>query len=719
MNNELKPYIQYIHKNSNEQDINLYQKALLDVDDAYLKMEFFKGISNRELLLGMKKILKDDLHTLAATFIATILSFRFVNNNDIPFLEKEYSSEISRIVEGIQKIRSLNFEKALEQPDMQRKLVLSVARDTRSLLILLAGNLYLLRNYNRIVSLEQKLDVLHSSISVFIPIAHRLGFYKIKSELEDLVLSINEPEMFLSIKTQLSQSELERNKIINKFISPLILEMNAHGLNYTIKSRLKSINSIYNKMKAQKIPFAKVYDLWAIRIILDSEPKNEKASCWHAYSIVTNLYEPSLSRIRDWITVPKSNGYESLHTTVKSEDGRWTEVQIRTTRMDEEAENGMAAHWRYKGGKMTRGVDFWLSEIRKAIGSEDGNSPKSQLSPEKFANEVFVFTPSGDLKKLKYGATILDFAYAIHSEVGNKCINAKVNGKIVPIKQVLKNGDQVEINTSKNQKPSADWINWVVSTRTKTKIRKALDEQKNKEIKRGKEILERKFKNWKIDFSQEVIDELVVKLDLKEHYDLFYNVSIEKIDPLHLKKIVLDGANPDVNTKLNIEAADIQNVSDEVIESGHKDILIIEKIDNINYKLAKCCNPIQGDKIFGFVTVANGITIHRNKCPNAAEMKKRYPYRIIETKWRAGKRRVNFKTGIKILGSDSLGLANKITQVISNDMKLNIISMTFELKNGYYEGKIGLLVSDSDHLEALLERLRSIKGVSEVFRQDL
>ncbi len=715
----LKPYIHYVEKIAQPKDYANYLKAIQKIVPDDLNNEFFSGIKNKDLLIGMKSILMNDLNTLGITFIATTLSFHYTNSEGLPSIEKEYSQEIRRIIEGIQKIRSLDFKKALEHPDMQRKLVLSVARDTRSLLVLLAGNYYLLKNYDKITDFEQKIDILRSSIAVFIPIAHRLGFYKIKLEMEDLVLSIQEPELFLSIKTKLVKSEKERNKIINKFISPLILEMNAHGLNYQIKSRLKSINSIYNKIKKQNIPFEKVYDLWAVRIILDSELKKEKESCWHAYSIVTNIYEPSLSRIRDWISIPKSSGYESLHTTVKSDDGRWTEVQIRTVRMDEEAENGMAAHWKYKGGKMTKGIDFWLSEIRTAIGkdsSEDGSSP---LQPEKFVNEVFVFTPNGDLKKLNYGATILDFAYAIHSEVGNKCTNAKVNGKIVPIKQVLRNGDQVEINTSKNQKPSADWLKWVASTRTKTKIRKALDEHKTIEIKRGKEILERKFKNWKIELTQAVIDDVVSKLNLKEHYDLFLNISLEKIDPLDIKKLLIVDKSSEKDIVTKDESIDLNEISDADLESSHKDILIIEQIDNINYKLAKCCNPIQGDKIFGFVTVTKGITIHRNKCPNALDMKTRYPYRIIETQWRANKKRVNFKTGIKILGTDSMGLANKITQVISNDMKLNILSMNFDLKNGLFEGKVGLLVHDSNHLDALFDRLKSIKGVTDVFRQDI
>ncbi len=709
-----KNFIEYIQKVADEIGLNQYIAAIDEFINHDTTVQIYQGIHNEDLLEGIKTILKANLNAQATVFTAATLTYTH-HFNELPVnLTKTYSEEIQRILEGIRKVRNVQHAKALEQPDMQRKLILSLSRDTRSILILLAESHFLLRNYDQIVNFEQRQEILTGAITVYIPIAHRLGFYKMKSEMEDLVLSIRNPEIYDSIKSKLAESEKERNKIINKFIAPLIMEMNAQQLPYKIKSRLKSVNSIYQKMLNQGVPFEKVYDLWAIRIILDAEAEREKEVIWHTYSIVTNIYEQSLSRLRDWITIPKSSGYESLHVTVKDEDGRWTEVQIRSTRMDEEAENGMAAHWRYKGGKKAQGIDFWLSEIRRAINDETDPNEQSQLQPEKFSNEVFVFTPGGELKKLSYGATVLDFAYSIHSEVGNKCTNAKVNGKIVPIKHVLKNGDQVEIITSKNQKPSIDWLKWVVSTRTKTKIRKALDEQKNLEVKRGKEILERRFKNWKIELNQETVDKLVTLLKLKEHNDLYINVSLEKIDALVLKKLLL-GEEAVVERDLESQ---VHEIEEEVIESAHKDILIIDKIDNINYKLAKCCNPIQGDKIFGFVTVTSGISIHRHNCPNAAEMKKRYAYRMIEARWKSGVKKVNFKTGISLLGTDELGLANKITQVISNEMRVNILSINFISKNGLFEGKVGLLIHDSEHLDALIEKLKGITGISRVFRAD-
>lgn len=718
---QLKPYKDYIRKISTAKDYSTYIEILSLFKEKASEEALYGGISNIDLIEGMKDILKNNLNTQAKVFISSTLSFVFLQESDLKGIAKKYGEDISRIIDGVQKVRLVNYDKALAQPDMQRKLVLSLSRDTRSLLILLSENLYLLKNYEQLHLFEQKMQVLNAAITVFIPIAHRLGLYRIKSEMEDRVLSIQEPEIYENIKTKLAESEKERNKIINKFIAPLIMEMNAHGLQYKIKSRLKSINSIYNKIRKQDIPFEKVYDLWAIRLILDTDPEKEKEACWHAYSIVTNLYDASLKRMRDWITVPKASGYESLHTTVKDEDGRWTEVQIRTTRMDEEAESGLAAHWRYKGGDSGRGIDFWLSEIRKAISDESGAKDTEQIQPEKFNKEVFVFTPEGDLKKLRYGATVLDFAYSIHSEVGNKCINARVNGKVVPIKYMLHNGDQVSIITSKNQNPSPDWIHWVASTRTKTKIRKALDAQKTIEIKRGKEILERKFKNWKLELNQDVVDGLVSKLKLKEHYELFLNISLEKIDPLDLKKLIqgeLEDSEKIQEKIVERSQKQLTDLEEDKIESSHKDVLIIDKIDNINFQLAKCCNPIQGDKVFGFVTVTKGISIHRDSCPNAEEMKKRYAYRIIEAKWRTNNKKVNFKTSISILGTDTLGQANKITQVISGEMKVNIISMNFLSKKGLFEGKVGLLVHDSEHLEALLVKLKSIDGINQVYRLD-
>ncbi|MBN2238126.1 MAG: bifunctional (p)ppGpp synthetase/guanosine-3',5'-bis(diphosphate) 3'-pyrophosphohydrolase, partial [Bacteroidales bacterium] len=450
--------------------------------------------------------------------------------------------------------------------------------------------------------------------------------------------------------------------------------------------------------------------------------KMEKADCWHAYSVVTNIYKPDLSRLRDWITVPKSSGYESLHVTVQAKNKRSVEVQIRTVRMDDEAENGLAAHWKYKGGKGGDGIDHWLSQIKTAI-QEDGLSSSSFgfETAKNYANEIFVFTPQGDLKKLGMGATVLDFAYNIHTDVGSHCTNALVNGKIVPIRYVLQNGDQVQIITSKSQKPSIDWLKFVVSNRTKLKIKKALDEERLLDVKRGKEILERRFKNWKMELSQEVIKSLVEHYKFKQIHDLFLNVSLEKLDPLDIKKVLLanNQSDPEKDALINTENQPaIINEIEQHKKTTSDDILVVDQIDRINFKFAKCCNPIPGDAIFGFVTVTKGITIHRNNCPNAPQMKERFPYRLIQAQWKTQKQKLSFKSSISIEGADGVGLLNKITQVISNDLRINIINSKFKSTRNEFSGLIKVFVHDIDHLEILIEKLKKIQGVTHVYRKE-
>lgn len=637
------------------------------------------------------------------------------------FIVDHFSESIWRIVEGSSKIKSLNTEKAVSQPDYHRQLLLSVSNDMRAVLIQLASHMYKLRHINEIEDVIEQNQLLDLIESVYIPISHRLGFYKLKSEMEDIVLEHREPEYYYSIKQKLIESEKERQEIINNFIEPIKKELDNHKLDYQIKSRVKSINSIYVKMKKQGVSFEKVFDLWAIRIILKSALKMEKADCWHAYSVVTNIYKPDLSRLRDWITVPKSSGYESLHATVQGQDKRFVEVQIRSTRMDDEAENGMAAHWKYKGGKDNDGIDHWLSQIRKAIQNEGVSSGTFDLKNDNsFSNEIFVFTPQGDLKKLPGGATVLDFAFHIHTDIGSHCANAMVNGKIVPIKHVLKNGDQVQIITSKNQKPNFDWLKIVVSNRTKVKIRKALDEERLLEIKRGKEILERRFKNWKMDLNQSVIDKLVEHYKFKQIYDLYLNVSLEKIDPLDLKKVLLQEtvANDKSDLLITEEAILAEDKMEDQIDKSSHDILTVDQIDHINYKFAKCCNPIPGDRIFGFVTVTKGITIHRNSCKNAANLKERFHYRIIPAQWKSQKQKLNFKTTVIIQGNDEVGLLNKVTQIVSNDLRINMMSSNFKSEGGHFIGQIKVYVHNVEHLELMIEKLKSITGVEHVYRKD-
>lgn len=703
------------------QNIQSEEHALL-IEKAWNIFTTQQEVNNglKKYVLGVLDILVNELNTFSSSLVSAVFACGLEQLPPKKIIIDEFNETIWRIIEGSFNIKNLNTEKALTQPDYHRQLILSVSNDMRAVLIQLAAHVYRIRHIDQHKDLENKNHLINLIEAVYIPISHRLGFYKLKSELEDIVLRHRDPEQYFSIKKKLIESEKEREKIVKEFLEPVIEELNKHKLKYQVKSRVKSVNSIFSKMKKQGIPLEQVYDLWAIRIILQSDAKTEKADCWHVYSVVTNIYKPDLSRLRDWITVPKNSGYESLHTTVQAKMKRFVEVQIRTSRMDDEAENGMAAHWKYKGGKEGEGIDYWLSLIRKAIQEEGVQSGTFDLKTAKsYSNEIFVFTPQGDLKKLSGGATVLDFAYNIHSDIGSHCTNALVNGKIVPIKHVLKNGDQVQIITSKNQKPNIDWLKFVVSNRTKIKIRKALDDDRTQEIKRGKEILERRFKNWKMELSQAVIDKLVEHYKFKQMHDLYLNVSLEKIDPLDLKKVLLLEQKAELKDNISKENDGVsEGLLQDKLDKSSKDILTVDQLDYINYKFARCCNPIPGDKIFGFVTVSKGITIHRNSCKNASNMKSRFLYRIIPAQWKSQKQPLDFKTTLVINGNDDVGLLNKVTQVISNDLRINIMSSSFQSEGGRFKGQIKVFVHDVGHLELLIEKLNQIQGVEQVYRKD-
>ncbi len=716
MDKQILKYKTYIQNIEGEEHALLIEKAW---NLFKAQQEVDTDLNN--YVLGVLDVLANELNTFSSSLVSAVFACGLKQLPSKKFITDDFDESIWQIIEGSFNIKNLNTEKAITQPDYHRQLILSVSNDMRAVLIQLAAHVYKLRHVDQHKDENNKNQLINLIEAVYIPISHRLGFYKLKSELEDIVLQHREPGYYFSIKKKLIESEKERKKIVKEFLNPVIEELDKHKLKYQVKSRVKSMNSIYIKMKKQGIPLEQVYDLWAIRIILQSDAKMEKADCWHAYSVVTNIYKPDLSRLRDWITIPKNSGYESLHATVQAKDKRFVEVQIRTSRMDDEAENGMAAHWKYKGGKEGEGIDHWLSLIRKAIQNDGVLSSAFDLKKaNSYSNETFVFTPQGDLKKLNSGATILDFAYNIHSDIGSHCTNALVNGKIVPIKQVLKNGDQVQIITSKNQKPSIDWLKIVVSNRTKIKIRKALDDDRTQEIKRGKEILERRFKNWKMELSQIVIDKLVEHYKFKQIHDLYLNVSLEKIDPLDLKKILLQENKTeqkgDSPSKENDEIA--EGLLESKLDKSSKDILTVDQLDYINYKFARCCNPIPGDRIFGFVTVSKGITIHRNSCKNASNMKSRFFYRIIPAQWKAQKQQLDFKTTLIINGNDTVGLLNNITQVISNDLRINIMSSSFQSEGGRFKGQIKVFVHNVEHLELLIEKLNKIKGVEQVYRKD-
>jgi len=715
MANPYQKYRDYIKEHETDSSsLELFDKALELFAVPDVPNRVCPKLPKENCLIQFLDVLMNELKTYSSTLISGVLSQSIAESADVGKLKGEYPEHILNIVQAFFNIRKLSFGNLEADADEARSLILSVAQDMRAVLLDIAIQLIRTRNFNELKESSIQKQVFDLVEFVYIPTLHRLGFYQIKSELENRLMEYRHPEIYNSIKQKLDEGAEERKKLIAEFTRPIKKELDERGMKYVIKSRTKSIHSIWVKMQKQDIPFEKVFDLWAVRIIIDSELNNEKADCWHVYSVLTNIYKPNFNRLRDWITVPKETGYESLHATVQTVDKHWVEVQIRSQRMDDEAENGMAAHWRYKGGKVGKGVDFWLQTIRQSLQNTEESRMSFSLSSKKFSNEVYVFTPTGQVKKLRLGSTVLDFAFAIHTDVGSQFASATVNGKIVPIDHVLKNGDQVKIITSKHNRPTIDWLKIVVDPRTKSRIKKVLDKERQLEIVKGKELLERRFKNWKEELNQEVIDDLVQHYKLKKISDLYYLIALKKIDLLDIKKWLTEKNIP--QEVLDDAAVLKQYEESETLDSSPDDVLIIDKLDNINFTLAKCCNPIPGDKIFGFVTVSKGITIHRTKCPNAAQMRERFPYRIIESRWKSKSQANNIRVNIFVEGENQMGLITQITQLISNELKISIANMNYDSKDNSFKATLSLLVYDLDTLEVLMAKLREIKGVNAVYR---
>ena len=528
------------------------------------------------------------------------------------------------------------------------------------------------------------------------------------------------PEEYNHIVERLKETDHERANFVSAFVKPIQEKLKSRGFDFEMKARTKSIYSIWNKMKKQKVDFHEVYDLFAIRVILNSKPENEKSECWQAFSVVTEEYVSNPERLRDWITFPKSNGYESLHTTVLGPGKRWVEVQIRTRRMDDVAENGLAAHWRYKGGKGGgKELDEWLKNIREILENPQLN-PVDFIDDFKvnvYEDEIFVFTPKGDLVKLRAGATLLDFAYEIHSKIGDRCVGGKVNGRLVTLKYQLKNGDQIAVETSNNQKPKLDWLDFVVTSKAKSRIKASLNEEQKREAENGKEILRRKFKNWKIDFNDQVIRDLLKHYKLKLAADLYYNVSVGKIDPLEIKEIIAGQTKESQQDKLS-EIFSPTEVKELSFDAGDDYLVIDNNLKNVIYKLAVCCNPIFGDEIFGFVTIKEGIKIHRLNCPNAKQMIERYPYRLIKAKWRDTGKRSSFQATVHVSGSDRMGIVNDISHIISKEVGVQMRSISINSENKSFDGTLRVFVNDLEHLDYLIQKLKNIKGVDTVSRAD-
>lgn len=635
-------------------------------------------------------------------------------------IRRDFGESVARILHGLLRIAELYDRNPVVESENFRNLLLSFAEDMRVILIMIADRVNLMRQIRDNDNMEAKREVSEEAAYLYAPLAHKLGLYKLKSELEDLSLKYLEHDAYYMIKDKLNATKKSRDAYIERFIGPIDEKLKAAGLSFHMKGRTKSIHSIWQKMKKQKCGFEGIYDLFAIRIIIDSPIEKEKMQCWQAYSIVTDMYQPNPKRLRDWLSVPKSNGYESLHITVLGPEQKWVEVQIRTERMDEIAERGVAAHWRYKGVKGDTGLDEWLTNIRNILETSDGLQVMDQFKMDLYEDEVFVFTPRGDLFKFPKGATVLDFAYHIHSKIGNGCTGARINNKIVTFRELLHSGDQVEIITSSTQKPKREWLNIVKTSRAKSKIRLALKETQVKEGLFAKEMIERKFKNRKIEFEESLMAKVIKKLNFKEVSDFYKQIADGVLDINVVIDSYLELQSKDANQGLDVQARSAEEFcfqnENEHIAQNNDDVLVIDRnLKGVDYQLARCCQPIYGDDVFGFVTVSGGIKIHRCDCPNAAELRKRFGYRIVKARW-SGKGSSKYSITLRVIGNDDIGIVNNLTSIISKDEKLTLRSISIDSNDGLFRGNLVVLLDDTSRMEMLIKKLRTVKGVKQVER---
>ncbi len=715
-------------------DIHPYVNAaehLALIDKAYRYcLDKYDGrymVSGKAYMLHLIEMSRIAVLEVGLGYISVVASFLhgmdYKENVSIQELEKQFGKTVAVVLEDFSQISKLDTEKVAYNSDTFQVMFLSLVDDMRSVLLKIVHRVYDVRNQGD-VDADRLAKYFHEIKYIYIPIVHRLGLYKLKAELEEKLMLYENPEMFHEIEAKINAMHEAHKKTAEKFIANIsesidneLERTKRNGKNkfaYTIKWRLKSIPSIYAKMKAQNVPFEEVYDLMAARVIIRCALKDEQECCWSVYSAITNIYDPMPERLRDWITQPKASGYESLHTTVKYDDKLWFEVQIRTTRMDDIAETGQAAHYLYKGEKGTS--EEWLLNVREVLENPGLVSFENSYKKIYKSDKIFIFTPEGDLKQLPIGSTVLDFAYEVHTRVGETCNGARVNGRMVPIRHELANGDKVEIITSKKQSPRPDWLNVVVTEKAKNKIRRYLKEEELKESELGKGMLQRRLKNWKLPFSETVVDMLVKEYKLENSLQLYHQISTEKIDIADVKRFLTSkfGESTEKTEKNLPEQIETKK---ELQAEGEESLCIGEDIDNVTYKLAKCCNPIPGDHVFGFVTSDGTISIHRVNCPNAKSLQQRYGYRIINVKWNG------IETGsqatIRIYGRDVIGLLGKITKVISDDLEVNMKNIIFNSdKEGFFEGKIVLQISDVEALEQLVARIKAIEGIMEVVRID-
>ncbi len=638
---------------------------------------------------------------------------------------QEFGEDVAGIIRGLIRVQELYLKSPSIESENFRKLLLSFAEDMRVILIMIANRVNIMRQIKDAENNEARLRVANEAAYLYAPLAHKLGLYKLKSELEDLSLKYTEHDVYYHIKDKLNETKASRDRYIANFIAPIQRKLEEAGLHFHIKGRTKSIHSIYQKMKKQKCPFEGVYDLFAIRVILDSPLEREKQECWQVYSIVTDMYQPNPKRLRDWLSVPKSNGYESLHITVMGPEGKWVEVQIRTERMDDIAERGLAAHWRYKGIKGESGLDEWLTSVREALeNSESDLEAMDRFKLELYEDEVFVFTPRGDLFKLPKGATVLDFAFHIHTALGSRCIGARVNGKNVPLRHHLQSGDQVEVMTSATQTPKQDWLNIVTTSKARTKIRQALKEMAARQTDFAKEMLERKFKNRKIDYDEGTMMRLIKRMGYKvvtEFYQAIADGALDVNDLIdrYLEQLRHDTADTrDAAIYRSAEAFNLTPATpDEATTGGKEDVLVIDQnLKGLDYKLARCCNPIYGDDVFGFVSVTGGIKIHRTDCPNAPEMRQRFGYRIVKARWAGKAEGTQYPITLRVVGHDDIGIVTNITSIINKEDGISLRSISIDSNDGLFWGNLTVMLGDTGRLEALIKKLRTVKGVKQVTR---
>ncbi len=654
-----------------------------------------------------------------------VLAILLYNNvvNGFATLEQmaeKFGEGVAHIIRGLVRIHELYKKTPVIESENFRNLLISFAEDMQVILIMIADRVNVMRRIRDTEAVEAKMRVSEEASYLYAPLAHKLGLYQLKRELEDLSLKYLEHDAYYHIKDKLNATKQARDAYIKRFTEPIEGKLAAAGLKFHIKGRTKSIHSIWQKMKKQRCAFEGVYDLFAIRIILDAPPEQEKMQCWQVFSLVTDMYQPNPKRLRDWLSVPKSNGYESLHITVLGPENKWVEVQIRTERMDNVAEHGLAAHWRYKGVKSEGGIDEWLANIRSALENNDDLQLMDQFRLDLYEDEIYVFTPKGDLLKFPKGATVLDFAYHIHSRLGNTCVGGRINGKAVSFRHQLRSGDTVEVLTQNSQTPKRDWLNLVKSAKAKAKIRLALKETQAKDGLFAKEMLERRFKNRKLDMEESIMGHLIKKLGYKEVSDFYKDIAEERLDANTVIERYIEVRNHDLNLNAPREAKSAEEFEfespDEERTRQSDDVLVINRnLKGIDYKLAQCCRPIYGDDVFGFVTVSGGITIHRADCPNAPELRKRFGYRIVKARW-SGKGTSQYAIVLRIVGNDDIGIVSNITNIISKEDKLTMRNINIDSHDGLFNGNITVLLDDTSKLEALMKKLRAVKGVKQVKR---